>query len=133
MNKMSEWIREYRFLMDKEKEIEKRKEILRGLISEEMESRNVKVFRCEYGVAKISERFKLIPKRKEVLGLLSLDDLFLFAQFNATKVKEWLVPKYGREKLLPLFFVETSSCVQVVSRDKRRDCLLFLEGSGSKK
>ena len=94
MDQRNEWIREYRILMDKEKEIENKKAYLRGLILKNMEERKVKVFRCEYGVAKINERFKLIPKMDEVLRLLSIGDIFLFAQFTTTKVKEWLVPKY---------------------------------------
>ncbi len=123
MDQMNEWIREYRILMDKEKEIENKKAYLRGLILKNMEERKVKVFRCEYGVAKINERFKLIPKMDEVLRLLRIGDIFLFAQFTTAKVKEWLVPKYGREKLLPLFLVEKSSCLQILAQDKDKNCL----------
>jgi hypothetical protein len=41
-----------------------------------------------------------------VLGLLSKADLFPFANFTSARVRELLVPKFGRETLMPLFDIE---------------------------
>ena len=128
MDKLVELIREYRILLGKEKEIEAKKAQIRSLVLQAMESRKVKFFHSEHGIAKINVRFKLIPKRAEVLRLLSVEDIFLFAQFTSTKVKEWLVPKYGREKLLPLFLAEKNSYIQILSKERGKDGLLPLEG-----
>ena len=50
-----------------------------------------------------------------MLGLLNKDDLFPFAHFTPARVKELLVPKYGRERLIPLFDIEKHE-VLVVKR-----------------
>jgi hypothetical protein len=48
-----------------------------------------------------------------VLGLLDRDDLLPFAQFTPAKVTEILVPRYGRERLMPLFDIEKTEYVMV--------------------
>jgi hypothetical protein len=48
-----------------------------------------------------------------VLGLLDREDLFPFAQFTGPKVKTLLVPKYGRERLLPLFDIHRTEYLVV--------------------
>jgi hypothetical protein len=50
-----------------------------------------------------------------VLGLLSREDLFRFANFTPGRVKEVLVPKYGREALIPLFDIQKSDVLVIKS------------------
>jgi len=78
--------------------------------------------RSQYGTATLSSRFKLSPRREPVLDLLSSEDLYRFAQFAPGRVKELLVPKYGREALLPLFDIEQSVVLTVQRpRDHERE------------
>ena len=55
-----------------------------------MARQNLKSTSTEHGTAFRTSRFKLIPRREPVLGLLTSEDLFPFGQFSA--VKEVLVP-----------------------------------------
>jgi hypothetical protein len=48
-----------------------------------------------------------------VLSLLDSEDLFPFANFTPARVKELLVPKYGRETLIPLFEIQKSELLMI--------------------
>jgi len=109
-------IRDYFALTEQEHRLEEQKKLLRAAITEEMASRNLKWTRTEQGTANCTTRFKLNPRQEPVLGLLNNEDLFPFAHFTPARVKELLVPKYGRERLLPLFDIEKQQ-VLVVKRD----------------
>lgn len=106
-------IQDYCELLEQESRLEERKGRLRQQILTEMGRLNVADVRYPHGHAQRSAKFKLIPRRDEVLGLLERDDLFAFAQFTPPKVKEILVPKYGRERLLPLFDVQKSELLVI--------------------
>ena len=99
-------LRDYFAITEQEHRLEEQKKVLRAAITEEMANRNVKWTRTEQGTAKCMPRFKLNPRQEPVLGLLNSEDLFPFANFTPARVKELLVPKYGRERLLPLFDIE---------------------------
>ena len=74
---------------------------------------NLKELRSEHGSAVRKTRFTLRPIRAEVLGLLDREDLFPFAKFTGPKIKTLLVPKYGRERLLPLFDIHRTESLVV--------------------
>jgi hypothetical protein len=108
-------IRDYFAIAEQEHQLEEQKKLLRAAITEEMANRKLKWTRTEQGSAKCTTRFKLNPRQEPVLGLLNKDDLFPFAHFTPARVKELLVPKYGRERLIPLFDIEKHE-VLVVKR-----------------
>ena len=112
MDELPELIREYCAVLEQESRLNERKARLRTQILVEMSRLNVTDARYPHGTALRGARFKLVPKRDEVLGLLTSDDLFPFAQFAPNRVKELLVPKYGRERLLPLFDIQMTNFLQ---------------------
>ncbi len=75
--------------------------------------------RSPSGSAQRVSRFKLHPRNGAVLGLLSSEDILPFANFTPARVKELLVPKYGRETLLPLFDIEKIDTLMVKRRADR--------------
>jgi hypothetical protein len=99
-------IREYCTILDQERRLSERKEELRTAIAAEMARQDLRLKRTDWGSAQRIARFKLVPKRDPVLDLLSGDDLLAFATFTPARVKELLVPKYGRETLIPLFDIQ---------------------------
>lgn len=101
-------IREYCGLLDQERRINTRKDDLKREILEAMDGTNLAESKTPAGSATRSSRFKLTPHRGPVLDLLDAEDLFPFAQFTPAKVTEHLVPRFGRDALLPLFAVEKS-------------------------
>lgn len=113
MAELPDLIRDYCELLEQERRLEDRKGRLRQQILTEMGRLNVADVRYPHGHAQRSARFKLLPRRDEVLGLLERDDLLSFAHFTPAKVKELLVPKYGRERLLPLFDVQKSEVLTI--------------------
>jgi hypothetical protein len=113
MPELSELIREYAELLQQERWIEDRKAELRKAIADEMAQKNLKSANSAHGTVQRTSRFKLLPRRELVLGLLSSEDLFAFAGFNPARVKEVLVPKYGREALLPLFDIQKSEMLVI--------------------
>lgn len=116
MPELSDLIGEYCSILDQERRLSERKEQIRTSISDEMQRRAIKVSRCDYGTAQISTRFKLHPKAGPVLGLLNGEDLLFFANFTPSRVKEILVPKYGREPLIPLFDYEKTQFLWIKRR-----------------
>jgi hypothetical protein len=106
-------IREYGDLLAEESRIAERKERLRTAIAQEMAGQNLRSTSTEHGSAMRTWRFKLLPRPEPVLGLLSSEDLFFFANFTPARVKEILVPKYGRETLLPLFDIEKTELLVI--------------------
>jgi hypothetical protein len=113
MAELSELIREYGDVLAQEHHLAERKERLRTAIAEEMALRNLKSTRTEYGTALRTFRFRLLPRRERVLGLLCSEDLFFFANFTPARVKEHLVPKYGRETLIPLFEIQKTELLVI--------------------
>jgi hypothetical protein len=55
----------------------------------------------------------LTPRKGPVLELLGSEDLFPFARFTPAGVKEILVPKFGRESLIPLFDIQKSRYLMI--------------------
>ena len=106
-------IREYGDILTAESRISERKEQLRAVIAEEMAGQNIRSTSTEHGSAARTWRFKLLPRPEAVLGLLSSEDLFFFTNFTPARVKEILVPKYGRETLLPLFDIEKTELLVI--------------------
>jgi hypothetical protein len=113
MPNLDDLIREYCEILNQEQSLSARKERLRQHILEEMQSQNLAASRSTFGSAQRTTRFKLHPRREKVLSLLTGEDLFPFAQFPPEKVKTILVPKYGRERLLPLFDIERIESLMV--------------------
>lgn len=99
-------IREYCDLLEQERHINDRKDVLKRDILKAMDGANLAEQKTPAGSAMRSSRFKLTPHREPVLSLLDCEDIFPFAQFTPAKVTEHLVPRYGRDALLPLFAVE---------------------------
>lgn len=106
-------LREYSEVLDQQRRLDQKKEALRGMIEEAMAIERVASFRSEFGSAQRMSRFKLTPRREAVRELLDRDDLLPFAQFTPAKVTEFLVPKYGRERLVPLFDIEKTEYLVV--------------------
>ena len=117
MNNLDEMIREYRSILQQEQQLDARKEELRLAIMAALTAQNLQFSRSPYGIAIRSTRYKLMPRREAVLGLLQAEDLFPFAQFTSKRVKLHLVPKYGRERLLPLFDIAQSYTLIVKAPD----------------
>jgi hypothetical protein len=113
MSRLNDLIRVYCSILDEERELNDHKERLRMEITEEMAREKLQVMQTPFGSAQRTSRFKLHPKRESVLGLLSGDDIFPFANFTPARVKELLVPKYGRETLIPLFDIEKIESLMV--------------------
>jgi hypothetical protein len=108
MSELDALIQEYGTLLDQERAIDLRKTELRRRITDELDRLHIQQTKCVFGSAEQISRFKLTPRRDAVLALLNREDLFPFAQFTPAKVKSVLVPKYGRDPLVPLFDIEKS-------------------------
>jgi hypothetical protein len=106
-------IQQYVAITEQERRLEDRKKLLRAAIIGEMANRNLKWTNTEHGSASCTTRFKLNPRQEPVLSLLNSSDLFPFAHFTPARVKELLVPRYGRERLLPLFDIEKQKLLVV--------------------
>jgi hypothetical protein len=106
MPSLVDLITEYCELLEREREIAEEKERLRQLIQNAMERERLEFANSQAGSARRVPRYRLRPRREEVLNLLGADDLFPFASFPPAKVKLVLVPKFGRERLIPLFDIE---------------------------
>jgi hypothetical protein len=113
MPELSMLIREYCAILAQERQLEERKDRLRETIAAEMARQGLRCSRNEYGSAQRTTRFRLFPRKEPVLRFLSSEDLLPFANFTPARVKEWLVPKYGREALLPLFDIEKTETLVV--------------------
>jgi hypothetical protein len=113
MPELSMLIGEYCSILEQERQLKERKEQLKEAISEAMMEMEIPKIRSQYGSATLSPRFKLSPRKGAVLDLLTSEDLYRFAQFTPGRVKELLVPKYGRDALLPLFDIERSVVLTV--------------------
>ena len=120
MSDIPELIAEYCAILEQERKLDERKQDLRRRILEALVAGNLKQSRSEHGSAERKTRFTLRPIRAEVLGLLDREDLFPFAQFTGPKVKTLLVPKYGRERLLPLFDIHSTEYLVVRRSDPGR-------------
>jgi hypothetical protein len=99
-------LRDYFAITEQERRLDEEKKLLRAAITEEMANRNLKWTRTEQGSARWTTRFKLSPRQEPMLALLNKEDLFPFTHFTPARVKDLLVPKYGRERLIPLFEIE---------------------------
>jgi hypothetical protein len=113
-------IAEYCSILEQERRLESRKQCLREAIIEAMIRQDLPRVSCPHGTATRSSRFKLSPHRDPVLELLDSEDLFPFAHFTPARVKELLVPKYGRDALLPLFDIEKTEML-IVKRPRDPD------------
>jgi hypothetical protein len=113
MDDIESMIREYCELLDQERRLGDRKDVVKAAILAKMNEANLATSRTPSGNVERVSRFKLTPRRDDVLTLLDAEDLFPFAQFTPTRVKEHLIPRYGRERLLPLFDVEKTVFVMV--------------------
>jgi len=113
MPELSALIRDYCEILEQERHLAERKRELRTAIAEEMARQSLKWTRTEQGSARLNPGFKLLPRREPVLALLSSEDLFPFAHFTAPRVKELLVPKYGRETPIPLFDIQKTEWLMI--------------------
>jgi hypothetical protein len=113
MPELSVLIGEYCSILEQERQLEHRKQRLKEAIRETMVRMDLPRVRCEQGSAIRTSRFKLTPRKEPVLDLLNSEDLFPFAHFTPPRVKELLVPRYGRETLLPLFDIEKIETLMV--------------------
>jgi hypothetical protein len=122
MAELSEMIRDYCEILAQERALSERKEILRAAIDAEMARQNLDRTQTPSGSARYITQYKLLPKREPVLKLLSGEDLFPFTRFTPARVKEILVPKFGRETLIPLFEIQKSRFVLIsrVTQSYRR-------------
>jgi hypothetical protein len=119
MSDLNVLIREYCSILEQERQLEDRKERLRESITAEMKRQDLQYTRSQFGTAQRVSRFKLHPRNGPLLGLLSSEDILPFAHFTPARVKELLVPKYGRETLLPLFDIEKIDYLMVKRRADR--------------
>jgi hypothetical protein len=115
MPELSELIREYSGLLVQQSRLSERKERIRDAIAAEMATRNLNSTSTDHGRVARTARFKLFPRQEPVLGLLTSEDLLYFASFTPARVNEFLVPKYGRESLVPLFDVQRTERLVITS------------------
>ncbi len=120
MSDISVLIDQYCAILAQEHALGERKQNLRQKILAALVAGNLKQCRSEHGRAERKMRFTLTPIPVEVLGLLDAEDLFPFAHFTGPKIKTLLVPKYGRERLLPLFAIQRSEYLIVRRREPDR-------------
>jgi hypothetical protein len=113
MNRLESLLAEYCQLLDAEHELGVRKDEVKTTIFAELEIAQLDSMRTPSGSVERRQRFKLTPKRDEVLSLLDSGDLLPFATFTAAKVTEHLVPRYGRERLIALFDIEKTEFVMI--------------------
>jgi len=113
MDELESMIREYCEILDEENRLSERKGVLKAAILQKMTDASLVSSRTPSGSVETASRFKLTPRRDDVLALLDAEDLLPFAQFTPNRVKEHLVPRYGRERLLPLFDVEKTVFILV--------------------
>jgi hypothetical protein len=106
MNILPDLIRDYCEVLEQERVLTERKEQLRVRILQELNAENLGGTRTPFGSAQRCSRFNLTPRRDAVLSMLNGEDLYPFARFTPAKVKTVLVPRYGRERLLPLFDIQ---------------------------
>ncbi len=113
MSALSNWLLEYDDVTREIRRLEVIKERLRTAIEDEMCRLGVEDARENSTRATLMSWFKLTPRRDAVMNLLTAADLFPFASFTANRVKEVLVPVYGRERLLPLFDIEKKAMLRI--------------------
>ena len=113
MDRCHELIREYCDLLEQEERIRNRKEQLKESILAELTAQSADSFRTELGNVRKTKRYRLRPRNEAVLALLSCEDVLPFATFTPAKVRNLLVPKYGREHLIPLFEIEASDILMI--------------------
>src|SRR5437762_1836084 len=113
MDSLELLIHEYCEILEQEKQLGDRKDAIKAAILKTMTDANLSASRTPSGSAEQMSRFKLTPRRDDILALLDAEDLLPFANFTPNRVKEFLVPRYGRERLLPLFDVEKTTFVLV--------------------
>jgi hypothetical protein len=113
MPELSELIREYSGLLVQESLIAERKDRLRAAITDEMARRSLQSTSTVHGTVARTSRFKLLPREEPVLSTLTSADLFPFTNFTPARVNEILVPRYGRETLIPLFDVERTESLVI--------------------
>lgn len=113
MSTLPSLLAEYADVVNGIQMLERRRDELRTAIEAEMSRGGLQDARHGSVRATLGHWFKLTPRREAILGLLKAPDLFPFAHFTAQRVKECLVPVYGRERLLPLFDYEKRSQLRV--------------------
>lgn len=113
MDELTTLIREYGEVLDSERRLERKKTELRARILSLLESRRLFNYASPFGRATRTNRFKLTPRKEAVLATLPAEDLYPFVHFTPARVKNLLVPKYGRERLLPLFDIEKSALLMI--------------------
>jgi hypothetical protein len=113
MPQLPDLLREYGELLEQEQYLARKKAALRAMIEEAMALDGVAAAKTEFGSAQYQARHTLIPRRQAVLDVLDRDDLFSFAQFSAAKITKILVPKYGRDRLIPLFDVKKTQSLVI--------------------
>lgn len=113
MSDIEAYLKEYFEILDIERDLAQRKQRIRAHLFSELTACQERYRETPYGRVERRARFRLNPRREAILALLSADDLYPFARFTPNRVKEDLVPKYGREALLPLFDIHKSESLVV--------------------
>ena len=116
---IQELIRDYRTAADRECEWMVRKASVRKSLLTELDRCGRHRYSTEDGTAIRTTRVHLMPRRESVLSLLDADDLFPFTRFWPLQVQRVLVPKYGRDSVLPLFDIRPSTLLLVKGPDGR--------------
>ncbi|MEW5855227.1 MAG: hypothetical protein AB2A00_41000 [Myxococcota bacterium] len=119
MEHLSEAMQRYVDILALEAKLSVEKEVLRQSIRSQLQRHGVSRHSTEGAEAFLAPRFTLTPKEEPLLRTLQPTDLLPFTSFTPRKISELLVPRYGREKLLPCFDVKQSD-VLVVRRERRR-------------
>jgi hypothetical protein len=119
MSDIPDLIREFRSAADRECEWMIRKATVRKSLLQALDKCGRHRYATEYGTAIRTTRVHLMPRRQSVLSLLNAEDLFPFTRFWPQQVQQLLVPKYGRDSLLPLFDIRPSTLLLVKGPDGR--------------
>jgi hypothetical protein len=113
MTELPKLVGEYCAILEQEHRLAERKERLREMILGELTRRDLHEFRTPHGSAERCSRFKLLPRSEAVLSVLSPMDILAFAHFPPGRVRTELVPKYGRDRLLPLFEIQKTITLHI--------------------
>lgn len=113
---MEELVEAYVNLLAQQNLIENRKKVLREKILCLLQKQQLTSEETLFGTATITKRFNIRPKLDKILTVLSAIDILPFAKFTSNRIKQELVPKYGREKLLTIFDYEEVPTLLVMGK-----------------
>jgi hypothetical protein len=126
MKTLSDLIGQYRNIAMEMAELQDQQDLLRRQIAAELRHARSDRVVTSTGMARMVPRFFLVPRKTELLATVGAEELLPFCRFNAGRVRQLLVSKYGRERVKELFDI-TSTWMLVVSAAPVDDDVAFTD------